>query len=89
MPTRETTVPAASARRDRATLGLTQGEVAERLDISMRAVQLYEKRGAPEWYRYALAGMKLEKAGLLNGDRLLGSDAETAERSARKGKGRG
>lgn len=68
-------------------LGLTQTELAESLDIALRTVQLYEKRGAPVFYRYALAGLRMEKAGFLAPENLLGPEPAGEDSGGGRGNG--
>ena len=51
---------AETAVKIREALGLTQRQVAERLEISSRSVGRWENEGAPLWYLKALEGLKAE-----------------------------
>ncbi len=51
---------AATAVKVREELGLTQREVAQRLEVSSRSVGRWENEGAPLWYLKALEGLRAE-----------------------------
>ncbi len=64
-PTRPT--PGAAVEFARRRIGITQRELGDSIGFTGPAINDWKKNGAPEYVRYTLAGLILERAGLERG----------------------